>query len=101
MGFKGVDADKVTSNDINEVSQVLGVEAARQTIINEITKVISSQGLAVDAKHAMLVADTMTASGVVKGITRMGIISDKSSILARASFETPVAQFVQASFVRC
>jgi len=45
----------------------------------------------------MLVADTMTNSGTVKGITRMGIISDKSSILARASFETPVKQFVQAT----
>jgi len=45
----------------------------------------------------MLVADTMTASGSVKGITRMGIIGDKNSILARASFETPVKQFVQAT----
>jgi DNA-directed RNA polymerase subunit A" len=97
MGFKGVDAEKVISNDIHEVSQVLGIEAARQCIVNEINKVIRSQGLAVDSKHAMLVADTMVASGVVKGITRMGIISDKSSILARASFETPVNQFVQAT----
>ncbi len=97
MGFKGVDADKVLSNDIHEVSQVLGVEAARQLIVNEIIKVISSQGLAVDNKHGMLVADTMVSFGTVKGITRMGIISDKSSILARASFETPVKQFVQAT----
>ena len=39
----------------------------------------------------------MTNAGTVKGITRMGIISQKSSILARASFETPVKQFVNAS----
>ena len=45
----------------------------------------------------MLVADAMTYSGVVKGITRMGIISEKSSILARASFETPVKHFINAS----
>ncbi len=97
MSFKGVDADRVLSNDIHEISQVLGIEATRQLIVNEINKVISSQGLAVDSKHAILVADTMTNSGVVKGITRMGIISDKSSILAKASFETPVPQFVQAT----
>jgi len=97
LDFKGVDRDKVFSNDIHEVSSVLGIEAARQLIVNEITKIIGSQGLAVDGKHAMLVADTMVSSGVVKGITRMGIISDKSSILARASFETPVKQFVQAT----
>lgn len=97
MKVKGVDPDNVISNDLHETSAVLGIEAARQLIIDEINKVINSQGLAIDSKHAMLVADTMTASGTVKGITRMGIIGDKSSILARASFETPVKQFVQAT----
>jgi len=97
MSFKGVDADRVLSNDINEVSQILGIEAARQLIVNEINKVINSQGLAVDSKHAMLVADMMAGSGVVKGITRMGIIGDKNSVLARAAFETAVKQFVQAT----
>ncbi|MCK4997602.1 DNA-directed RNA polymerase subunit A' [Candidatus Pacearchaeota archaeon] len=97
MAFKGVNADKVVSNDIHEISNVLGIEAARQAIVNEIRSVIGAQGLAVDDKHAMLVADTMANAGVVKGITRMGIISQKNSILARASFETPVKQFVQAT----
>jgi DNA-directed RNA polymerase subunit A' len=97
MEFKGVNADKVVSNDLHETTKVLGIEAARSLVVQEINKVISSQGLAVDPKHAMLIADTMTASGTVKGITRMGIIGDKNSILARASFETPVKQFVQAT----
>ncbi len=97
MGVKGVDANRATTNDLHETSKILGIEAARQLIINEINKVINSQGLAIDSKHAMLVADTMTASGSVKGITRMGIIGDKNSILARASFETPIKQFVQAT----
>ncbi|MCG8684263.1 MAG: hypothetical protein MI892_05275, partial [Desulfobacterales bacterium] len=97
MKVKGVDGDRVFSNDLHETCKVLGIEAARQLIIDEINKVINSQGLAIDPKHAMLVADTMTASGAVKGITRMGIIGDKNSILARASFETPVKQFVQAT----
>jgi len=97
LAFKGVDTNKTVTNDIHEVSNILGIEAARQLIIGEIQKVIVSQGLNVDTKHSMLVADTMTGSGMVKGITRMGIISDKSSILARASFETPVKHFVQAT----
>jgi DNA-directed RNA polymerase subunit A' len=97
LGFKGIDSDRTTTNDLHEICAVLGIESARQAIINEIQKVIVSQGLDVDIKHSMLVADTMTASGTVKGITRMGIISDKSSILARASFETPVKHFVQAT----
>lgn len=97
MKIKGVDADKVVSNDLHETCKILGVEAARQLIIGEIEKVINSQGLSIDRKHSMLIADTMTAAGTVKGITRMGIIGDKNSILARASFETPVKQFVQAT----
>jgi len=97
LSFKGVDNDRVLSNDLHEVASVLGIEAARQLIINEINKIISSQGLAVDEKHAMLVADMMVSSGAVKGITRMGIIADKNSVLAKAAFETAVKQFVQAT----
>jgi DNA-directed RNA polymerase subunit A' len=97
LKFKGIEHERVTTNDIHEIGTVLGIEAAREAIINEIEKVTVSQGLNINKKHAMLVADTMTSSGIVKGITRMGIISEKNSILARASFETPVKQFVQAS----
>ena len=95
--FKGVDSNRTFSNDLHETAAVLGIEAARQTIINEIGNVLVSQGLDIDKKHSMLVADAMTASGIVKGITRMGIISDKSSVLARASFETPIKHFVKAT----
>ena len=94
---KGVNKDKVFSNDVHDVSNVFGIEAARQTIINEINKVIESQGLDINERHLKLIADAMTSAGVVKGVTRMGIISDKASILARATFETPDKQFVNAT----
>ncbi|MBX4195980.1 hypothetical protein KW805_00115 [Candidatus Pacearchaeota archaeon] len=97
LEVKGVDRTKITSNDIHDVSNVLGIEAARQTIINEIHHVIDSQGLDINDRHLKLVADAMTSSGVVKGVTRMGIISDKASILARATFETPDKQFINAT----
>jgi DNA-directed RNA polymerase subunit A" len=95
--IKGVDPNKISSNDIHDVSNVLGIEAARQTITNEIKKVIESQGLDINERHIKLIADAMTSSGAVKGVTRMGIISDKASILARATFETPDKQFVTAT----
>jgi len=95
--FKGVDNVKTISNDVHEVCAVFGVEVARATIIKEINKVINSQGLDINKRHSILIADAMTCTGEVKGITRMGIISQKSSILARASFETPVKQFVNAT----
>jgi DNA-directed RNA polymerase subunit A" len=95
--IKGVDANKATSNDIYDVFNVFGIEAARQTIVNEIQRVLESQGLDIDMRHSKLIADAMTSSGVVKGVTRMGIISEKASILARATFETPDKQFINAS----
>lgn len=97
MKFKGVDATKITSNDIHDTANVLGIEAARKTIVNEIKEVIDSQGLDINERHLKMIADAMTSSGAVKGVTRMGIISDKASILARATFETPDKQFINAT----
>ena len=45
----------------------------------------------------MLVADTMCASGEVMGITRYGVVNKKSSVLAKASFETPITHFIKAA----
>jgi len=93
---KGVDTRKTTTNNLFEVADVLGIEAARNAIVSEITNVLNKQGLDINQRHIELVADSMTASGRIKGITRTGIVSDKSSVLARASFEIPIAQFVDA-----
>ena len=97
LELKEVDKDKIISNDLHEVAEVLGVEVARQLIINEISETLKTQGLNIDDRHLKLIADAMTGSGKVKGVTRMGIIAGKSSILARATFETPVKQFVNSS----
>jgi DNA-directed RNA polymerase subunit A" len=97
IGFKEVNKDRVFSNDLHEVAGVFGIEAARQLIINEILEVLKTQGLSIDIRHLKLVADAMTNMGEIKGVTRMGIIAQKSSILARATFETPGKQFVNAT----
>jgi len=97
MQLKEINKEKTISNNIHEVAEILGIEAARETLIREISKVIESQGLDINERHLKLVADAMTSSGEIKGVTRMGIISEKSSILARASFETPIKQFVNAT----
>ncbi len=95
--MKEVNVDKIISNDFYEVAEIFGIEAARQLIIKEISEVLKSQGIDINMRHLKLVADAMTNTGEVKGVTRMGIIAQKSSILARATFETPVKQFVNAS----
>jgi len=92
-----IDETRTITNNIFEVAQVLGIEAARQIIIDEVFKVIESQGLNVDVRHIMLVADTMCNAGTIKGITRYGVVSEKASVLARASFETPIRHIVSSA----
>lgn len=90
---------KVITNDIFEIAEVLGIEAARQAIINESLKVIKDQGLDIDIRHIMFLADVMTRGGVIKGVTRTGITGEKESVLARASFETPMKHIINASLI--
>ncbi len=94
-----VDETKTISNDVFEIRDVLGIEAARQAIINEVFKVIESQGLNVDERHIMLVADLMCNEGNIKGVTRYGVIGEKASVLARASFETPIKHIIEAALI--
>lgn len=97
LSLEEVDAQRTTCNDIYEIYEVLGIEAARQAIINEVYKVVESQGLNVNIRHVMLVSDIMCASGIVKGVTRYGVVSEKASVLARASFETPIKHLINAA----
>ena len=97
VDLKEVNRDKTISNDFHEVAVVFGIEVARQLIIDETEKVLNTQGLDIDRRHIELVSDAITNTGSIKGITRMGIIAQKASVLARATFETPVKQFVNAS----
>ncbi len=99
LEIKEVDGTRTTSNDIFEIFKVLGIEATRQAIINETTKIYEDQGLDVDVRHMMFMADVITNSGKIKGITRSGITGEKESVLARASFETPIKHIVNASLV--
>jgi len=97
LSMKGVDIRRTTTNDINEIYEVLGIEAARAAIIRELMNTLSEQALDVDIRHAMLVADVMTSEGKVQQIGRHGIAGSKESVLARAAFEVTVKNLIDAS----
>lgn len=97
MQFDGVDSTKTKTNNINEIGEVLGIEAARNAIINEATDTLREQGLSVDVRHIMLVADIMTVDGEVKQIGRHGVSGEKASVLARAAFEVTVNHILDAA----
>jgi len=91
-----VDKKRTSTNSILEIFEVLGVEAARNAIINEASRTLEEQGLTVDIRHIMLVSDLMTNDGDVKAIGRHGISGRKSSVLARAAFEITSTHLLRA-----
>ena len=97
LKMEGIDKVRTTTNDIHEIEKVLGIEAARNSIILEAQNTMEEQGLTVDVRHIMLVADMMTADGSVKSIGRHGISGEKASVLARASFEETGKHLLRAS----
>ena len=97
MQFEGVDPARIKTNNISEIGDVLGIEAARNAIINEATDTLREQGLSVDVRHIMLVADIMTVDGELKQIGRHGVSGEKASVLARAAFEVTVNHILDAA----
>ncbi len=96
LEINGVDITRTTTNNIREIYAVLGVEAARNSIINEAYNTLKEQGLQVDIRHIMLVSDVMCVRGDIRPIGRHGITGRKTSVLARAAFEIAAATLLKA-----
>ncbi len=98
LDIEGVDATRTTCNNIHEIHSTLGVEAARESIIDETMTTLEEQGLDdVNVRHLMLVADIMTNRGTIESIGRHGISGSKESVLARAAFEVTVNHLLDAA----
>jgi DNA-directed RNA polymerase subunit A" len=97
LKFDEVDENKTISNDIYEIYDIFGIEAARNVIIKEAYKTMQEQGLNVDIRYLLLLADVMTWSGEISSIGRYGIAGAKASVLARAAFEETIKHLIRAS----
>ena len=93
----GVDTSRTRTNNISECANVLGIEAAREAVIHEAVSTLNEQGILVDVRHLMLVADMMCMEGEVKQIGRHGIAGEKESVLSRAAFEVTVNHLLDAA----
>ena len=97
--FAGVDRSRTYTNNIVEIYQDLGIEAARQSIISELRDTLEGAGLDVDVRHLITVADVMTSEGEVRAIGRHGVSGTKHSILARSAFEVTVNHLLRAGII--
>jgi DNA-directed RNA polymerase subunit A" len=97
--FEGIDRARTYTNNITEIHDFLGIEAARQAIVNELMLTLGEARLDVDVRHLLTVADVMTSEGEVRAIGRHGVSGNKHSILARAAFEVTVNHLLKAGII--
>ncbi len=97
--FEGIDRSRTYTNNITEIHDFLGIEAARQAIVNELMLTLGEAKLDVDVRHLLTVADVMTSEGEVRAIGRHGVSGNKHSILARAAFEVTVNHLLKAGII--
>ena len=97
FNIEGIDKTRTTTNNIREIEMILGIEAARNAIIHELSKTLEEQDVDVDIRHIMLIADMMTSKGIVNSVGKFGIIGDKSSVLARSAFDDPTENLLKAA----
>ena len=97
LGIEYIDADKTFSNDIVEIYDVLGIEAARQSILNELIDVISYDGTYINHHNYSVLVDRMTFTHKMISIFRHGINNDNIGPIAKASFEETPEMFLKAA----
>ena len=92
-----IDANRTISNDIQEVYKTLGIEAARQCILNELQEAISFDGTYIDEHNLTMLADRMTATKKMVSVFRHGINNDDIGPIAKACFEETPEMFLRAA----
>jgi len=97
--LESIDRSRTYTNNIIEIYDYLGIEAARQAIVNELQLTLDGARLEVDVRHLLMVADVMTSEGEVRAIGRHGVSGTKHSILARAAFEVTVNHLLKAGII--
>lgn len=95
--FDYIDFSKLRSNDVNEIYRVLGIEAARRCLLEEIRGVLSSYGIYINARHLLVLCDTMCHRGKIMAINRNGINRIDVGPLRKCSFEETLEMLLAAA----
>jgi len=97
LGLNFIDKKRTTSNDIVEIFNVLGIEAARQAIYNELVEVVEFDGTYINFHNYSVLVDRMTYTDKLISIFRHGINNDNIGPIAKASFEETPEMFLKAA----
>jgi len=93
-----IDIETVSRNNMWEIYNIMGIEATREFLMEEFTKIVSSDGTFINPSHVLLLVDLMTYQGTIVSISRYGMKKEQMSVLSRSSFEESLDQFCNAGF---
>jgi DNA-directed RNA polymerase II subunit RPB1 len=93
-----IDISSISSNNMWDIFNVMGIEATREFLIEEFTNVVSSDGTFINPAHIILLVDIMTYQGNINSVSRYGMKKEQMGVLSRASFEESLDQFCNAGF---
>lgn len=97
LAVHGVDTTRTYTNDLYQIIEVFGIEAARSALVKELTNVLAFDGSYVNHRHIALLVDVMTYRGVISAVTRHGINRADTGALMRCSFEETVEILLEAA----
>lgn len=97
MALDFIDFKRTQSNDIREIFNVLGIEAARQSICNELSEVMEFSGVYINYHHSSLLCDRMTSNKDLVSIFRTGLLNDNTGPMAKATFEMHTEVLLKAA----
>ena len=97
LGLDFIDNTRTLSNDIIEIYNILGIEAARQAIYNELVEVVEFDGTYINYHNYSVLVDRMTFTHKLISIFRHGINNDNIGPIAKASFEETPEMFLKAA----
>jgi len=96
LGNSDVDSTRTFCNNVHEIKEALGIEAARSFLIKEFTDVFGDDGY-INPRHIVLLSDYMTSLGKLSGVTFTGVSNQDISALEKASFEKAMNVFKEAA----
>ncbi|KAL1882158.1 DNA-directed RNA polymerase II core subunit rpo21 [Diaporthe australafricana] len=97
LAVEGVDTKRTTTNQLHQIIDVFGIEAARSALLSELTNVLAFDGSYVNHRHLALLVDVMTYRGSIAAVTRHGINRADTGALMRCSFEETVEILLEAA----
>jgi hypothetical protein len=97
LAHPNIDSTRTYCNNVHEINEVLGIEAARSFLIKAFSDAISYEGAYINPRHIVLLVDFMVSLGQVNGITFSGISRQPIGALEKASFEQAMETFKEAA----